>query len=198
MDFELIPFEEIRNEITQQANPELAFKNILQAAKKNCPALDWGQFSVNYMDTDISAATQWIKKTMKNMPDVKGIYLGLDTLNMEDGKGSNVEIGMNSNCDPAKISIDWAFDCDTYGDRHLIMGLYSFFSNFAGPDDENKDLAEYVIFLGYSGLVFREALLKACIKSDFISCWGFHDGDLLLLMNNTGQKIAFLANKEFR
>ena len=172
MDFELIPFEEIRNEITLHPNPELAFKNILQAEKKNCPALDWDQFSVKYMDTDISEATQWIKKSMKNMPDVKGIYLGLDTLNMEDGKGSNVEIGMNSSCDPTESSIDWAFDCNTYGDRHLIMGLYSFFANFSGPDDENKDLAEYVIFLGYSGLVLREALLKASIKSDFISCWG--------------------------
>ncbi len=197
MGFELIPFEEIRNEITLQTSPEQAFKSILQAATKNCPALDWDQFSVSYMNTDIIAATQWIKKTLKSMPDVKGIYLGLDTLNMEDGKGSNVEIGMNTNCDPTKISIDWAFDCDTYGDRHMIKGLYSFFANFSGPDDENKDLAKYVIFLGYSGLVLREALLKASIKSDFISCWGFHDGDLLLLMNNIGQKVTFLANKEF-
>ncbi|MDO6435694.1 hypothetical protein Q4E93_34085 [Flavitalea sp. BT771] len=197
MDFELIPFEDIRNEITLQASPELAFKNILQAAKRNYPALDWEQFSVKYMDADISAATRWIKKALGRLRDVKGIYLGLDTLNMEDGKGSNVEIGINANCDPTEISVDWAFDCDTYGDRHLIKGLYSFFANFAEPDDQNKDLAEYVIFLGYSGLVLREALLKANIESDFISCWGFHDGDLLLLMNKIGQKITFLANKEF-
>jgi hypothetical protein len=150
------------------------------------------------MHIDISAATEWIKKCLKNVPEVRGIYLGLDTLNMEYGKGSNVEIGMNSKCDPTKISIDWAFDCDTYGDRHLIKGLYSFFANFTGPDDENKYLAEYVIFLGYSGIVLREALLKASIPSDFISCWGFHDGDLLLLMNSIGGKVTFLANKEFR
>jgi len=197
MHFELIPFEEIRNEITLQANPELAFKNILRASKKNCPTLDWDQFSANYMDIDISAASKWIIKSLKNAPEVSGIYLGLDTLNMEDGKGSNVEIGMNSSCDPTKISIDWAFDCDTYGDRHLIKGLYSFFANFTGSDDENKYLAEYIIFLAYSGLVLREALLKANNQRDFISCWGFHDGDLFLLMNSIGGKVAFLANSVF-
>jgi hypothetical protein len=93
------------------------------------------------------------------------------------------------------MSADWAFHCDTYGDSHLIKGLYSFFANFIGPDDDNKYLAEYVIFLGYSGLVIREALLKASIESDFISCWGFHDGDLFLLMNGIGQKITLLADK---
>lgn len=195
MDFELIPFDEIRNEIALQANPKLAFNDILQATKKNCPALDWDQFSVNYMDEDINEAVEWIKKALKKRPQAKGIYLGLDTLNMKDGRGSNVEIGMNANCDPAEISTDYAFHCDTYGDRHLIKGLYTFFANFVGPDDDSSALAEYVIFLGYSGVVLREALLKADIKSDFISCWGFHDGDLFLLMNSIAQKITFLANK---
>jgi hypothetical protein len=196
VDSKLIPFEAIRKAITKQANPQLAFKDILKAAKKNCPRLDWGQFSDKYMDDDVSAATKWIKKTLKGTPDTKGIYLGLDTLNMEDGDGSNVEIGMNTSCDPTEISIGWVFHCDAYGDRHLIKGLYSFFANFKGPEDDNKYLAEYVIFLGYSGLILREALVKAGIKNDFISCWGFHDGDLLLLMNSIGQKITILADRE--
>ena len=55
MNFKAIPFKAIRDEITRQAKPELAFKNILLAAKKKCPALDWKQFSLEYMDTDINA-----------------------------------------------------------------------------------------------------------------------------------------------
>jgi|GEM_PF-5404207 len=195
MDFELIPFETIQSEMTRQVNPALAFKNILKAAKKNCPELDWDQFSDKYLNDDIVAATQWIIKSLKGVPKAKGIYFGLDTLNMEDGDGSNVEIGMNTSCDPGQISVDWAFECDHYGDKHLIKGLYSFFANFTGPEDDNMDLAEYVIFLSYSGLVIREALLRANIKTDFISCWGFHDGDLLLLMNSIKQKITFLADR---
>jgi len=196
MDLELVPFKEIQNEITLQTNPKLAFRNILQAARKNCPALDWDQFPVDYMDVDISAATQWITETVTGMPKVKGIYLGLDTLNMDEGQGTNVEIGMNSSCDPAIISSDWAFACDAYGANHLIQGLYSFFANFSGSDDENKYLAEYVIFLSYSGLVLREALLKAVIEGDFISCWGFHDGDLFLLLNRIAGRVSFLSDKE--
>ena len=196
MNFKAIPFKAIRDEITRQAKPEVAFKNILLAAKKKCPALDWKQFSLEYMDTDINATARWIKKTLKTVPDAKGIYLGLDTLNMRGGKGSNVEIGMNTDCDPAVKSMDWAYRCDAYGKNHLIKGLYRFFAKFKGPEDDNKDLAEYIVFLSYSGLVIREALLKVDIKNDFISCWGFHDGDLFLLMNKVGQKTTFLANKK--
>ncbi len=147
MDFELVPFKEIQDEITLQTNPRLAFRNILQAARKNCPALDWDQFPVDFID-------------------------------------------------PAIISSDCAFACDAYGANHLIQGLYSFFANFSGSDDENKYLAEYVIFLSYSGLVLREALLKAVIEGDFISCWGFHDGDLFLLLNRIAGRVSFLSDKE--
>lgn len=195
MNFKLIPLKEIRNEITLQPDPELAFKNILEAAKKKCPSVPWKLFSGNYLNKDIAAALKWIQKTLDKRPDARGIYLGLDTLNMNNGKGYNVEIGLNSSCDPTEFSNEWAFDCDYYGDKHLIKGLH-FFDKLIKPDDDNKDLAEFVIFLGYSGLVLREALLKVKIKSDFISCWGFHDGDLYLLLNKVGQKKTVLANKK--
>lgn len=195
MNFKLIPLKEIRKEITLQPDPALAFKNILAAAKKNCPRLAWGQFSDKYLKKDITAATNWIQQTLDKKPKAKGIYLGLDTLNMNKGKGSNVEIGLNTKCDPAILSDEWIFDCDHYGESHLIKGLYLFFKNFIGPDKDNKDLAEYTIFLAYSGLVLREALLQVETKRDLIACWGFHDGDIFLLMNRIGQKNTVLANK---
>jgi hypothetical protein len=45
-----------------------------------------------------------------------------------------------------------------------------------------RSFAEYLIFSGYSGIVFREVLLMVEIKNDFLSIWGFHDGDSFFLV----------------
>lgn len=194
MNFKLVPLKDIRSEITLQPDPEKAFKNILAAAKKKCPSVDWMQFSGKHLSKDITAAQKWIQKYINKLPTANGIYLGLDTLNMDKGKGTNVEIGLHTRCDPAKFSADWAFDCDGYGAGHLIKGIY-LFEKLIQSAGKNESLVEYVIFLGYSGIVLREALLKVKVKGDFTSCWGFHDGDLFLLLNKIGQKRTVIANK---
>ncbi|MHA4812569.1 hypothetical protein ACX0G9_31035 [Flavitalea flava] len=193
MDFELIPIKEILDEITHQRNAQEAFSNIIRAAPRKFPSKIWEEFrDMSFID-DISDATNWIQRTLDDFPNTKGIYLGLDTLNMNGGKGSNVEIGLNSKCDPSLLSMEWVFDCDQYGPNHLIKGLYSNSESGKWTRDE-ESMAEYVVFLGYGGLILRESLLEVKIKNDFISNWGFHDGDMFLLVNKVGMNRKILAN----
>lgn len=194
MSFKLIPHTAIRREINSQPDPELAFQNILAASKRKMASVDWAQFTTKHLKKDITAARKWIEQSFNGRTDIKGIYLGLDTLNMDEGEGTNVEIGLNLTCDPTEMTMEWSFDCDYYGDSHLIEGLYAF-EPLIKSTGKYEDTVEYIIFLAYSGLVLREALLKVKFKSNFISCWGFHDGDMYLLLNKIGTTRSMLVTK---
>jgi hypothetical protein len=196
MDFQALPIDDILLEINNQRNPIQAFKNILDFGNKAKPSKIWETFSKMDLQKDAEDATFWIQQTINKFPDTKGIYLGLDTLNMDDGNGSNVEIGLSSDCDPKVLSDEWTYDCDTYGKSHLIKGLLfvsdSFTNEERWPDDE-RSFSEYIVFLGYSGIVLKEALLNLKIKNDFISIWGFHDGDMFFLVNKREGKMSLIA-----
>ncbi len=55
------------------------------------------------------------------------------------------------------------------------------------------DLAEYTLFLGYSGLILAEALEDVGRDGPFLAAWGFHDGDLFTLGRGDGQGFERLA-----
>jgi hypothetical protein len=197
MDFEKLPIKETLSEIDNEPNPHKAFENILNFGRENLPSKIWDTFKNMNLDRDIDDATKWIKSTLNKYPDTKGIYFGLDTLNMNDGNGSNAAIGLNADCDPSSISDDYTYDCETYGESHLIRGLFEVENGFNSelwPYDESA-FTEYVIFLAYSGLVLRDALKKANIKNDFITVWGFHDGDSFFLLQKINNQIIPIAQK---
>lgn len=138
---------------------------------------------------DIEAASNWLNASIIELPNTQGIYLGLDTLNMEQGFGSNIEIGLSSSCNPNEITDDWAYDCENYGNSHLIKGLYEVsdsFNNEGKWTAGERSFAEYLVFLGYSGVILRSALLQLETKNDFLSVWGFHDGDMFFLVQQIG------------
>jgi hypothetical protein len=198
MDWEKLPVDQILLEITNQSNAVLAFENIIGFGKEAISSKIWDTFSKMDVKNDIEESTKWIKRSLNKFPDSKGIYLGLDTLNMNGGKGSNVEIGLSSTCDPEIISDDWIFKCDNYGSKHLIKGLYlvsDSFTNIELSSSGESSFAEYVVFLGYSGLVLRDALLNVETENDFISIWGFHDGDMFYLVQKINNKVSVIANK---
>jgi hypothetical protein len=122
----------------------------------------------------------------------------LDTLNEEDGGGHNVEIGLTTTADPERLKMDWAWGCEHYGERHLIHGLYTVHAAIMALDLEYElnNPAEYIFFLGYSGIVLASALEELPVSWDSLYVWGFHDGDLAFLARGSPTGVKRLATFE--
>lgn len=186
----------ILKEVERTSPPQKGFQNILDFAQKELPSAIWDTFRNTNFERDIQEAITWLKTCIQLSDNFTGIYFGLDTLNMNEGTGENVEIGLSSICNPAILEDSWLYESKVRGKSHLIRSLYEVEDSFSNEEKWNnteRHEAEYAIFLGYSGFILREALQNIDVKQDFLSMWGFHDGDIFYLMQqNNGQK--FLCN----
>ena len=184
MNFQLLPINETIQILKTESDCEVAIEKIISCAQKALKSEIWKEYKALDIKRDIKEATTWIQDSIDKFPDSTGIYLGLDTLNMDNGNGTNIEIGLSKSCTPAELYDDWAYECENYGQSHLIKGLYDVahtFDSFEKWTKEESNFAEYIIFLGYSGVILREALNNLKTNNDFLSIWGFHDGDMFLL-----------------
>src|SRR5690606_8304449 len=108
-------------------------------------------------------AEAWAGRTAGCVPPAAtGIYLGIDGVNMPDGKG--IELGCSTTRQPGSPGIDFIYDCDSYCDDLPMQSLaqfYDWFHNDEGYDTfgdaDSLDL-EYTVCFGASALVLREAL----------------------------------------
>jgi hypothetical protein len=197
MNFKLLPTEEILNVLKTDVNPHVAFKKIIGLGQVTIASKIWDTFNSMPIDSDIEAASKWLNQTLSQYPKTKGIYLGLDTLNMDNGEGTNIEIGLSHTCKPKNFTADWIYECENYGDSHLIKGLYDVIDSFENDalwTDDERSYAEYIIFIGYSGVVLREALLNLERIKNFLSIWGFHDGDMFFLVQKLGDIKAIVTD----
>jgi len=191
--------DEVIDQINNNRDPKKAFHNIIAIGKKYLPSQIWESFEAMNLEMDTIDVQIWLQKSLVRFPKTTGIYFGLDTLNMDNGKGSNIEIGLSNTCDPREFSDHWIYDCDSYGDNHLINGLNLVSDNFTNTikwSPEERSFSEYLIFLGYSGIVLREALINVTTEIDFLSIWGFHDGDMFYLVNKRGLNRSVVANMD--
>lgn len=189
MNWEDLPIDETRKELRVENNPEKAILSIIGFGRQKLNSKIWDEFENMNIERDIQEAQTWLKNNLNKFPDFKGIYLGLDTLNMAEGSGTNLEIGLSNSCNPTIFDDEWSFDCEYYSESHLIKGLFEVsecFNNEEKWTSEERNFAEYLIFLGYSGVILREALKSLEIKNDYISLWGFHDGDMFFLTQKIG------------
>ena len=185
MNFELLPIDETMQILRTESDSRIAFQKIIDQANKSLPSEIWKEYEKLNIERDIEDATNWLQKSLNEFPESKGIYLGLDTLNMDEGDGTNLEIGLSSSCNPNDFSDDWAYECEDYGESHLIKGLFEVADTFSDSEKWTNDetsFSEYIVFLAYSGVVLKSALDKLETKNDFLSIWGFHDGDMFFLM----------------
>ena len=189
MNWNNTPIDEIREIIRIENDPKLAIKKIIEVCRNKIPSSIWAEFEGMKIEQDILDAEKWLKESFDEFPEFKGIYFGLDTLNMGSGNGSNIEIGLSKSCDPKILSDEWTFNCEFYGKNHLIKGLHEISSSFLEKNKWNSEVravAEYVIFLGYSGIILRDSIKKLNISTDYLSIWGFHDGDMFFLSQRRG------------
>ena len=175
--------------VRETPEPVAQWQRLLEVFRSEVPAAPWARMPAPDIKRDVDEAAAWLAAELKAQPAARGIYLGLDTLNMEGGKGTNVGFGGTSECDPAKDDESWLEDDFEYGlermiygGEHLIRGIVEMHAVYSTPEWEPWfDFCDYALFLGYSGIVLGAAMARSAGARDLLAAWGFHDGDLFLL-----------------
>lgn len=175
--------------VGENPDPVSQWQRMLEVFRSEVPAAPWARMAVPDIMRDVDEAAAWVAAELRSQPAAKGIYLGLDTLNMRGGKGKNVEFGGTTECDPAEDDESWLENDLDYGDEHLVRGLVGMHAVYSTPEWEPwSDFCDYVFFLGYSGIVLGAAMARSAGARDLLAAWGFHDGDLFLLGRSMGGK----------
>ncbi len=176
--------EVIRISTSSQAG----WQEIMQIVETTYPSAHWRQLPSVNMDQDIADTQTWLvaQLTSSSIPQAIGIYLGLDTLNMDGPDGYNLELGTSQACNVDLLDSDWLGNCSWYGEPHLIRGLQQLKAGYDQPQwRPYVNQADYIIPLGYSGLILTAALAQMSLSYPTLIIWGFHDGDLFFLGRHT-------------
>ena len=192
-----IPIADILAVVGKPGEPTAAFDALRKIGEARVQSPVWRMIDVPDVESDIQDASRWLRETITPYRPT-GVYLGLDTLNENDGVGQNVEIGMTSKADPARLEMDWAWKCEQYGKEHLIRGMYKIHKAYeaAELEFETSLLADYLFFFGYSGIVLASALERMPVRWDSLFVWGFHDGDIGFLARGSPRGVERLATFE--
>lgn len=181
-----LPISQTLQIVASHQNPIQGWSDIVSVCRANCPPMPWHTLPNPEIERDIHTATTWLSEETELLSGATGVYLGLDTLNMEDGDGRNVELGVSNACDTNRDDIDWVDDLLEPRSSHLIRGLQTLHQVYAQEHWRNAfDICDYIFFLGYSGIVFSGAFAKFSPRRTMLVVWGFHDGDLFVLGRRT-------------
>src|SRR5260221_5132855 len=168
-----LPIDDILTVVRKLTEPRAAFDALREIGEAHLKSPVWRAIKTPDIEADIQATGLWLRLTIAPKRPT-GVYLGLDTLNEREGTGKNVEIGMTWKADPAPLAMEWAWHCERYGDDHLIRGVYETHKTCDdfGLKSSASLLADFLFFLGYSGIVLASALerMPACWNSLFV--WG--------------------------
>lgn len=177
------PIDGVLDAVRTHAELRAGWHQILDLCRATAPKAEWDKLPVPDLERDIQAASSWVQLSLGSEPGPAGIYLGLDTLNMRRGKGTNVEIGVAAGEASSFATPEWVFDLPVrYGDGHLIRGLLELHQVYSKRRWRPVfDLCDYILFLGYSGLVFAQVFVRMREPRPLFPMWGFHDGDIFLL-----------------
>ncbi len=171
-------------------DPKRSLEQLLDLCAEARPSSAWNTMKGIDVERDVGESRDWLKRELARRASTTGVYLGLDTLNMDDGAGHNVEIGGSAKADPEALDTEWAFENSWFGERHLIRGLLEMHGVYSSIRDLFS-FADYALFLGYSGIVLAAAAerLDRKLRSGGMGrlyIWGFHDGDLFPLCSSVG------------
>ncbi|MFL6629075.1 MAG: hypothetical protein ACJ8G1_21715 [Vitreoscilla sp.] len=189
-----MPIDEMFRILRQVADAKAAWASQLKLLQRRFPSDLWSNLVEADIRRDSDAAAAWLEASLERAQAPVGVYLGLDTLNMDGGSGHNLEIGWTSNANVDGDDIGWVYEGLEYGPRHLLDGLVGMHSTYSLPQWEQQfSNADYMIFLGYSALILREALQKAAAPAPALIAWGFRDGDIFLLGRKDATTFTFIG-----
>jgi len=197
-----LPIDDVLSCVRTHENPADAWTEILSICRRSAPAAPWDRLPSVDLSRDIAAAHDWLDTQLQRLSSATGICLTLDTLNMRLGR--NVGIGLTSECDPTKDSDKWLRAKFTGGDVHLIRGLYELHQEYSRSDwgvrneaiaqGNAYSFADYILFLGYSGIILGHAFKRLHVSRTLLSIWGFFGGDRFLLCRKSPDSFTFLCS----
>ena len=179
----------LREAPTLKAGIDGMYALVRRHIPESCPL--WKVLTALKWRDDVDAAgSAWDARLTTCVPaGANGVYLGIDGLNMPDGKG--IELGCSSRYEPGRRTIDYIYDCDVYCDELPMPALadyYTWLHRQGGMDElQAYDFlhVEYPVALGASALVLREVFRRsdpaalAGAAGERCFAYGFHDGDIL-------------------
>ena len=190
-----MPIHELLAILREESDAEVAWRRTLSLLRSSTPSDLWDALPPMDIQRDIEAAAAWLCVALDAVPSAPvGLYLGLDTLNMDAGNGYNVEIGWKAPLSVEDGGADWIYNGLDYGPSHLIKGLWELHASYSRPEwTALFSSADYILFLSYSGIVLRAAICSTLLPRPLLACWGFHDGDMLQLGRLTDQGFTTVA-----
>ena len=167
------------------------FLNALPWFNKYQPSSLWSEISPLSIERDVLLTKSWIIDQF-NAPKfprttITGVYFGLDTLNMRNGQGKNIEIGGSTLFNHQQPSNDWPFHNSWYGEETLVKGLFEIAELVKEEDSDLVWFSDFYVWMTYTGLILIEifettnpnTLLTGAPARNII--FGHHDGDLCSL-----------------
>ena len=174
--------DDILDLIREEPDPDPAWRRVLEICNADRPSALWSSLPAVDIAADATRLCAWLEAALQGVDGPLGLYLGLDTLNMDGGAGTNLEIGWSRRCDTTSDGVDWVFGELERGSKTLIRGLVPLHAEYA--QDRWRDrfsVADYMLFLAYSGLVLACAVRQLARTDPMLVAWGFHDGDIFAL-----------------
>ncbi|MCU0697466.1 MAG: hypothetical protein MUC96_13145 [Myxococcaceae bacterium] len=191
-----MPVSEVLELIRGAPNPEAGWRGLLAICRAAEPSALWATLPAPDVAADVTSASSWLRAELARPQALNctGVYLGLDTLNMRFPWGSNVELGFSTRALAHDVELSWVFQRLTRGRNHLIRGLKRLKRVYGRREWQEHDaMADYLLFLGYSGLVLRDAVRAQAWRGNTVVAWGFHDGDLFSLARADPTGVTVLA-----
>src|SRR5690349_15660489 len=120
------PIDAILRVVRTAPDAAAGWSRLRALCRRHWPSPLWSRLRGIDPTNDAAAAATWLRAQLAaagRRQDVRGVYLGLDTLNMEGPEGANVEIGVTGASRPDSLDIEWVYELPWYGASHLIAGL---------------------------------------------------------------------------
>lgn len=186
------PIEETLKILKNHENPEHALNDLITLCSAVLPKENWSSLPKVNVARDISELAKWLSEQIAQADDPSGIYLGIDTENRDVGDGHNLDFTSSKVCEPTSESLDWLDEDLDQGDGHLIDGLYLLQQAYTSGkwSEDSQSLCDYILFLGYSGIIVMHAFKQISIAKPTLVVWGFHDGDILRLILKNGEQVT--------
>ena len=181
----IVAIDDVTAIVRSAASAADGWHDLRAACAKAQPSDLWPALPAPNIARDVERAATWLSGQLAQPGaprPARGLYLGLDTLNMNDGAGFNVALGATSRCNPLELDPDWPSSCEWEGADHLIEGLVALQATYQADEWKvEREFADYHLFLGYSGLILADALAMLAVGEPLLAVFGFHDGDLFFL-----------------
>ena len=85
-----LPLNEILAIVRNPSELKAAFDALREIGRSRLPSKAWDRIRTPEVETDVLLAGAWLKENLIDYQP-SGVYLGLDTLNENNGEGKNVE-----------------------------------------------------------------------------------------------------------